>query len=187
MLKLVTVIALFSGFGSSCAAFAAADLSPADAALVIAYLIEGRVMRVSGTHSMEPALNATDLVVVEPISLAELELNDIVVFFRRAQLRPIPTPAMLVAHRIVRIEDAFVVTQGDHPELNAKEDPDKPGARAVRGRVAFAIDGETGLIRDMRTARAGSPVTLNAILADETVVAAASRPGSAYPSAARPR
>ena len=74
--------------------------------------------------SMEPTLSVNDLVIVRAAeSYAE---GDVVVY---------QSGSSLVIHRIVRVEDEYVVTKGD--ANNTEDDP--VSLSAVKGRMAFAI------------------------------------------------
>ena len=74
--------------------------------------------------SMEPTLSVNDLVIVRAAeSYAE---GDVVVY---------QSGSSLVIHRIVRVEDEYVVTRGD--ANNTEDDP--VSLSAVKGRMAFAI------------------------------------------------
>ncbi len=74
--------------------------------------------------SMEPTLSVNDLVIVRAAeSYAE---GDVVVY---------QSGSSLVIHRIVRVEDEYVVTKGD--ANNTEDDP--VSLSAVKGRLAFAI------------------------------------------------
>jgi signal peptidase len=74
--------------------------------------------------SMEPTLSVNDLVIVRAAeSYAE---GDVVVD---------QSGSSLVIHRIVRVEDEYVVTKGD--ANNTEDDP--VSLSAVKGRMAFAI------------------------------------------------
>ena len=74
--------------------------------------------------SMEPTLSVNDLVIVRAAEpYAE---GDVVVY---------QSGSSLVIHRIVRVEDEYVVTKGD--ANNTEDDP--VSLSAVKGRMAFAI------------------------------------------------
>ncbi len=74
--------------------------------------------------SMEPTLSVNDLVIVRAAgSYAE---GDVVVY---------QSGSSLVIHRIVRVEDEYVVTKGD--ANNTEDDP--VSLSAVKGRMAFAV------------------------------------------------
>lgn len=139
-------------------------------AVAIAKHMGQEAMQIADTHSMEPTLYATDIALIEKVAFEDLKVGDIVVFKRRYR-GPNPYGSNLVAHRIVRKEKGFVVTKGDNPELD--EDPDKPGARAIVGRVALVMDGLTGEVRDMRVSREGQVISLAEALGVQTAVASA--------------
>ena len=76
------------------------------------------------TGSMEPALSVNDLVVIRAADA--YEVGDVVVY---------QSGSSLVIHRIVRVEDEYVVTKGD--ANNTEDDP--VSLSAVKGRMAFAV------------------------------------------------
>ena len=76
------------------------------------------------TGSMEPTLSANDLVVIR--SADACSAGDIVVY---------QSGDSLVIHRVVRVEDEYVVTKGD---ANNTEDDPVP-LSAVKGRMLFAV------------------------------------------------
>lgn len=76
------------------------------------------------TGSMEPTLSVNDLVVIRAADT--YAVDDVVVY---------QSGSSLVIHRIVRVEDEYVVTRGD---ANNTEDDPVP-LSAVKGRMAFSI------------------------------------------------
>lgn len=76
------------------------------------------------TGSMEPTLSVNDLVVIRAAD--SYAAGDVVVY---------QSGGSLVIHRIVRVEDEYVVTRGD--ANNTEDDP--VSLSAVKGRMAFAV------------------------------------------------
>ena len=74
--------------------------------------------------SMEPTLSVNDLVIVQTADT--YAVGDVVVY---------QSGSSLVIHRIVRVEDEYVVTRGD--ANNTEDDP--VALSAVKGRMVFAI------------------------------------------------
>ncbi|MBQ1167491.1 MAG: signal peptidase I [Bacteroidales bacterium] len=74
--------------------------------------------------SMEPTLSVNDLVIVQTADT--YAVGDVVVY---------QSGSSLVIHRIVRVEDKYVVTRGD--ANNTEDDP--VALSAVKGRMVFAI------------------------------------------------
>jgi hypothetical protein len=127
----------------------------------LAHAVQGRVVAVANTGSMEPAISAKDLLVVKPFGTNDLSANDItvgdVVVFRT------PTSALqyahvglLTCHRMIGRKGNYIHTKGDN---RVKADAPVRFSK-VQGVVLYAIDGQTGVIRDMRASRIGEPISL---------------------------
>lgn len=141
-------------------------------ARLLASIVDGETLRVADTHSMEPVLSAQHLLVVQRSTFDELKEGDVVVFMRRAHwLHGQFLQRGWVGHRIVEKRTNYAITKGDNP--SARVDRDNPTAKTIRGRVVYAVNGQTGEIRDMRASRAGEPLMFNEIVAREHANSAA--------------
>ena len=88
--------------------------------------------------SMEPALRAGDLIIIEEVSPSEVKEGDIIVFSVPAQVREYYDYPEVVAHRVIEVSTEPTLsfrTKGD----NTSEDPFAVRAQDVRGRVGQQI------------------------------------------------
>lgn len=123
----------------------------------LARRLDGQAFSILNTGSMEPTLTRRDLVVTEPVAMHQVQVGDVIVFERNEQLLD-RFLSKRVMHRVVAIEscdDSPLLevgatacrrfrTQGD-----ALGEPDRflVEESALLGRVAYAIDGQTGETR----------------------------------------
>jgi hypothetical protein len=144
---------------------------------VLANALHGNWSGVKNTGSMLPTLSARDLIVTSAADIRDLRVGDIIVFNRPA--RTLPNGKQIrsrrLVHRVIQRLDCRkqpwdrntasdclrVRTQGDN--LKAPDGTTITRANLL-ARVVFAIDGRTGVIRDMRGSRRG-----RAISGDEAV------------------
>lgn len=76
--------------------------------VTFAYRVTGHVtpLLTVKSGSMEPILSVGDVILIEPISRRDLEVGDIVVFYR-------PGTDQLIVHRVVRKTELGIYTRGD--------------------------------------------------------------------------
>jgi|ADGO01.1.fsa_nt_gi signal peptidase I len=110
--------------------------------------LDGSVMRVANTRSMEPMITAEDLLILKPAHLSELKIGDIVIFKRRR------SGGILIGHRVIRTESTFVQTKGDNLR---KKDADLVTQDMLLGRVELLVNGQTGEVRDPRCTTSECP------------------------------
>jgi signal peptidase len=71
---------------------------------------------VVASNSMEPTIKVGDIIISKDISLDEVKINDIVVFYSK-------TNEKFITHRVIEIIDsAKLVTKGDHPSASVDLD-----------------------------------------------------------------
>lgn len=75
---------------------------------VFAYRITGHVtpLLTVKSGSMEPILSVGDVIIIEPISRQDLEVGDVVVFYK-------PGTDQLIVHRVIRKTEQGIYTRGD--------------------------------------------------------------------------
>jgi hypothetical protein len=137
----------------------------------LAEAVRGDWTGVKNTGSMLPALSASDLVVTRPVDIRDVRVGDIIVFTIPVATLPNGQPIQhrRVVHRVVQRLDCErrrgggdglgdcrrLRTQGDNVKT-----PDRYTTTQanLEGRVAYVVDGRTGLVRDMRASRKGTPI-----------------------------
>ncbi len=136
----------------------------------LAEAVRGDWTGVKNTGSMLPALSASDLVVTRPVDVRDVRVGDIVVFVVPVSTLPNGQPIQhrRIVHRVVQRLDCAprrgapdglacrrLRTQGDNVRT-----PDRYTTTQanLEGRVAYVVDGRTGLVRDMRASRRGTPI-----------------------------
>ena len=109
-----------------------------------------RPMMAVVSRSMEPTLNVGDLVVIKGVSIDEVKVGDIIVYYN-------PLSRILVVHRVIDIQEddgrILLYTKGDNNATNPLPDqnPENPIAPPVtenllRGKVVLVIP-KVGLIK----------------------------------------
>jgi len=107
--------------------------------LVFAYLLLNYTRRVDGV-SMLPTLEQGDLVVIQPVTMSQLQIGNIIVYGP-----PCSTSGESVIHRIVAGNSTGFYTQGDDRRTNPNTDQregiaDAPITQAcLEGRVVFVV------------------------------------------------
>jgi hypothetical protein len=134
----------------------------------------GQAFSVLNTGSMQPVITRQDLVVTVPVSFEAVEPNDVIVF-RRSERITDRFISKNVVHRVVALEtcDGRPVvqvkstgcwklrTQGD---ALARPDRTLVNKKRFVGKVAYAIDGQTGDIRNSKLLSLQAPGLLPAAL-----------------------
>jgi hypothetical protein len=134
----------------------------------------GQAFAVLNTGSMEPVITRQDLVVTVPVAFEALEPNDVIVFRRGERLTDRLTSKKVV-HRIVALEPCDrrpvvhvkstgcwkLRTQGD---ALARPDVTLVNRKMLLGKVAYAIDGQTGDIRNSKLLSLQAPGLIPAAL-----------------------
>jgi hypothetical protein len=138
---------------------------------VLADAVHGDWTGVKNTGSMLPVLSANDLVVTRPVDIRDVRVGDIIVFVVPVTTLPNGQPIQhrRVVHRVVQRLDCErrrggADGVGDCQRLRTQGDNVKTADRYtttqanLEGRVAYIVDGRTGLVRDMRASRKGTPI-----------------------------
>jgi signal peptidase I len=112
--------------------------------LLFAFALLTYTRRVDGV-SMLPTLEEGDLVVIEPSQMSSIHVGDIVVYDGPCSgIFYGGTPAPVI-HRVVTINDAGLITQGDNGLTNPRTDQETGIARApimqdcIEGKVVFVV------------------------------------------------
>jgi signal peptidase I len=104
--------------------------------ILVAYFIQTDTRRVDGT-SMLPTLQGGDLVVVQPVAFNDLKVGDIIVYNDLCS-----TQGESVIHRVVKIESAGLITQGDNNPGTDQASQIAVGpitSQCVVGKVVFVV------------------------------------------------
>lgn len=170
--KLLLLAALFFGVASATEhdRYAPVPSLPEHFAVAqkLARVSQAKIVKLRNTRSMEPTLDAEDLLIMRAVPPEELRVGDIIGSMRVPEtlsFQPKVNKAELVIHRIVRTRSRKLITKGD-----SVRDREETYAKDIQGRIEFVIDGQTGVIRDMRGDRQGEVVNLDEALARLGVV-----------------
>ena len=104
--------------------------------LLAAYFVQTDTRRVSGT-SMLPTLEGGDLVVVQPVSISDVKVGDIIVYNDLCS-----TGGESVIHRVVGFQSGGLITKGDNNRGTDQTSGIADGPitqQCLVGRVVFVI------------------------------------------------
>lgn len=131
-------------------------------AVLLARAGGGRVRLAGSTLATAEAVTREEAVVIEAVPLAKIKPGEIVMLVRDDCE---PAVRCLMARRVTEAGPGGALRTESYgrPQVDAVHGMDA----SVLGRVAYAVDLETGRIRDMRHGDAGRETTLAAALARE--------------------
>jgi hypothetical protein len=132
-------------------------------AALIANAGGGQVHLAGSTLATAETVSLDEVVVIEPVPLAKIKPGEIVMLVRDDCQ---PTVRCLMARRVTEAGPGGAVRTESYgrPQVAAAHGMDA----SVLGRVAYAVDLQTGRIRDLRGGDRGREITLAAALARET-------------------
>jgi signal peptidase I len=137
----------------------------------LADAVQGSIGVVADTGSMEPTISAKDLLVIKPVGeggldVSAIALGDIILFeaivpaIRYTKYR-VEYPKRLLCHRVVWLNKGRIYAKGD---AKVERDHDFVRHQQIKGVVLYAVDGQTGEVRDMRVTREGVTISFDEAL-----------------------